>query len=519
MVSGEITIFPTLTKPGIKRDGTVLEGQNYVDGQWVRFQRGLPRKIGGYRRIDRDFSGVVRSAYVFPSGDRAFIYGGSSNVLECKPISNDGVGYGLFDVTPSVFSTNENNLWQIDSMADMTGSGMSVIVAHAGQNLADISSNVVTPVYYGEAGKEVNFIDTGAPQVSGGCCTIGPFVMVYGSYGYVAWCAPNDPTNWIFDDTNPDYKGAGFANPTGYKIVKGIPIRGAQNPTVLLFSLGSIVRATYDSTLQSFAFTILSSSSSVLSSSSVIEYDGLVFWIGLDRFMVYDGTIKELPNSMNLNWFFDNLNWSQRQKVWAYKVPRWGEIWWFYPRGSATECTDAIIYNVRENCWYDTSCSRSSGYFSQGFRYPIAFDSSVDEDGKSIVWQHEYGVDRVEDQNLAILSFFETSDVTLSMTSPGGGWSGKDKNILCKRIIPDFVMPSDTTMNVVVTGRGWPQGEQVDSVPYEFTGQTEKIDMKEERFIMRFRFESNQSGGDYQMGQVSVDLSDGGGRPESRRSS
>ena len=37
--------------PGIKRDGTKFEGNFYVDGQWVRFQRGLPRKIGGYRQI------------------------------------------------------------------------------------------------------------------------------------------------------------------------------------------------------------------------------------------------------------------------------------------------------------------------------------------------------------------------------------------------------------------------------------------------------------------------------------
>ena len=28
--------------PGIKRDGTKFEGDVYVDGQWVRFQRGLP---------------------------------------------------------------------------------------------------------------------------------------------------------------------------------------------------------------------------------------------------------------------------------------------------------------------------------------------------------------------------------------------------------------------------------------------------------------------------------------------
>jgi hypothetical protein len=86
--------------------------------------------------------------------------------------------------------------------------------------------------------------------------------------------------------------------------------------------------------------------------------------------------VKEIPNTMNQNYFFDNLNYDQRQKVWATKVPRYGEIWWFYPRGDATECTDAIIYNVRENTWYDAGeargAQRSAGYFSQVFAYPVA---------------------------------------------------------------------------------------------------------------------------------------------------
>jgi hypothetical protein len=81
---------------------------------------------------------------------------------------------------------------------------------------------------------------------------------------------------------------------------------------------------------------------------------------------------------MNQNYFFDNLNYSQRQKVWVTKVPRYGEIWWFYPRGDATECTDAIIYNIRENTWYDAGealgARRSAGYFSQVFAYPVAAD-------------------------------------------------------------------------------------------------------------------------------------------------
>jgi hypothetical protein len=77
------------------------------------------------------------------------------------------------------------------------------------------------------------------------------------------------------------------------------------------------------------------------------------------------------------------LNYDQRQKVWATKVPRFGEIWWFYPRGDATECTDAIIYNVRENTWYDAGeargAQRSAGYFSQVFAYPVAADWHTSE--------------------------------------------------------------------------------------------------------------------------------------------
>ena len=67
--------------------------------------------------------------------------------------------------------------------------------------------------------------------------------------------------------------------------------------------------------------------STIMSSSGVAEMDGYFFWMGLDRFYVYDGRVQELSNQMNINWVFDNLNFDQRQKVWATVVPRWGEIW------------------------------------------------------------------------------------------------------------------------------------------------------------------------------------------------
>ena len=169
------------------------------------------------------------------------------------------------------------------------------------------------------------------------------------------------------------------------KIVQGLPVRGGSNaPSGLFWSLDSLIRVSYNPTTinvgttavtQYWRYDIISSQSSMLSSQCVIEYDGIYYWIGVDRFLLYNGVVKEIENDMNQNYFFDNLNYAQRQKVWVTKVPRYGEIWWFYPRGNATECTDAIIFNVREQCWYDAGqalgARRSAGYFSQVFHYPI----------------------------------------------------------------------------------------------------------------------------------------------------
>ncbi|MEG7750677.1 hypothetical protein U2087_15640, partial [Listeria monocytogenes] len=78
------------------------------------------------------------------------------------------------------------------------------------------------------------------------------------------------------------------------------------------------------------------------------------FWCGLDRLVSYNGVVQDVPNTMNSNFFFDNLNYDHATKVFAFKVPRFGEIWWCFPKGASTECNHAVIFNVRENTWYDT---------------------------------------------------------------------------------------------------------------------------------------------------------------------
>jgi hypothetical protein len=211
-------------------------------------------------------------------------------------------------------------------------------------------------------------------SVSGGVVSLHPYVFVYGNAGLIRNSSAGDPNDWVSADANEVNVATG-------KIVQGLPVRGGSNaPSGLFWSVDSLIRVSFiggvGSPAQYWRYDIISSQTSILSSQCAIEYDGIYYWIGTDRFLLYNGTVKEIPNDMNQNYFFDNLNYSQRQKVWATKVPRYGEIWWFYPRGDATECTDAIIFNVREQVWYDTGealgAYRSAGYFSQVFAYPVA---------------------------------------------------------------------------------------------------------------------------------------------------
>jgi hypothetical protein len=435
-------VFALDSVAGVQRDGTFFDKNFYTDGRWMRFQRGRPRKMGGYQEITSILAGPSRGLYVNPQNGFTNVFSGYNNGLQRLPIDANGVGTGVSDLSLSGFTPNDNNLWQFDTFTDVSGSGDNQLLAHPGQNLALTDNDANTPVLGGQltgnslspigivtdtvttasgsptgtlaaanpligagqlvissafpAGTRVvsnvsgtvtfdqNATSTGAVSVqfdnevsvSGGVVALHPYVFVYGNDGLIRNCSAGNLQDWVSADANTVNVATG-------KIVQGLPVRGGSNaPSGLFWSLDSLIRVSFvggvGNPAQYWRYDIISSQSSIMSSQSVIEYDGIYYWCGVDRFLLYNGAVKEIPNSFNQNYFFDNLNYAQRQKVWVTKVPRYGEIWWFYPRGDATECTDAVVYNIREQCWYDAGqamgARRSDGYFSQIFHYPINAD-------------------------------------------------------------------------------------------------------------------------------------------------
>ena len=68
--------------PGIKRDGTKFDGNFYTDGQWVRWQRGLPRKMGGYRATQKYLTEISRGFSNFTQMKYVYCHSGSATLLE-----------------------------------------------------------------------------------------------------------------------------------------------------------------------------------------------------------------------------------------------------------------------------------------------------------------------------------------------------------------------------------------------------------------------------------------------------
>lgn len=487
---------------GIKRDGTRLDGDNYVDGQWCRFQRGLPRKIGGYQSVVQDLPELVYGLSSFNSDGSAYVHLGSESQMQQRVLNGMGALTGSNDRTPAGLVADPANVWSTDFIFDVNEQD-TVLVAHAAPNM-DISSTQDADIFYGVVTDAGVLVTSGQDPVSGGVLVVGNYLVGYGSGGYVQWSEANDMAAVTMDATNV----------TQQKIVAARRVRGGGVPAALLWSLDSMLLMTYSpdpaDPTQFWDFDTITDEASILSSRSVIEYDGIFYWLGVDRMMSYNGVTREVPNEMNFNHFFDNLNFQQRQKVFAYKVPRFGEIWWCYPAGGSEECDRAIILNVRENSWYDTALpdeGRTDGLYPKVYFKPFMTGVTHGVDGIDL-WQHETGVNRVRLASVEpIPSHFETNEISMVAAEQSA-----NKSLGVGIVEPDFVQSGDMTLTV--RGRQNARSAERATDPAVITETAADADeqvvrFKAQRRLLSFRFDTNTVDGDYQAGETLAHLHEG----------
>lgn len=515
-----------LSEPGIQKDGTPLSTKRYIDGQWTRFYQGLPRKMLGYREHLRTLSGIARALNVQSYDGYSYVHAGMQDNLQRYTIDIDtGSTSGLIDRTPAGFIQSSRNNWQFSIMYN-TANDSNLLFAHAAPNILDISSTAERSIYYGEVRDTAPLLELTPTdpadiyQVSGGVVAIWPYLVRYGQDGFVGWGKPGEPLT-------TSGSGSGTARPSGTKIVRGLPLRGTSGPACLLWSLDSLIRMQFVGGTQIFAFDTITTSASILSSNAIVEHEGVYYWPTVTGFAMFNGVLRELKNTDNVQYFIDTLNFVQRQKVFGFKVPRWGEIWWVFPHqhhddARAEEPNHAIIYNYREGIWYDTHfpspMKRGAGVYEQVYRYPIMTSAEPNETGGYSSWQHEFGVDQISGHipvTTAIRAYIETGPFSLVVPKQIGAM-GFDRNQSFNLLEPDFGQSGDLTLTIKSKQNAQAEEESSEAkrVPGNPGPGEELVKFKHTGRINTFRIESNQAGGDFNFGSPLIHTVVGDGRRE-----
>ena len=181
-----------------------------------------------------------------------------------------------------------------------------------------------------------------------------------------------------------------------------------------------------------FGITQLASNTTVKGFNSAVAVGDSVFWMGYDRFYVYDGRIGVLPCTVR-DHVFNDFNEAQSNKVYAGVNSAFGEVFWFYPsdsnstaNGGNGENDKYVIYNYDQQIWYVGSLARSAWVDRGVYQYPMATDSNV-------VYSHEKGNDN---DGTAFTSFIESSPIDIQ---------DGDQFVFIRRMIPDISFANSDT--------------------------------------------------------------------------
>jgi len=237
------------------------------------------------------------------------------------------------------------------------------------------------------------------------------FVIAFGCNDYgqstidpmlIRWSSQDDIYNWTPDPTNQ----AGFTRLShGSEIVTTVQTR----QEIVVFTDSSVYSLQYLGPPYVWAPQLLGDSVSIISPNAATLASGVVYWMGVDKFYVYDGRIQTLNCDLR-RFIFQDINLEQTEQIFCGTNEGFNEAWWFYPSAGSTLVDRYVIYNYLEKIWYYGTMSRSA-WLDSGLRsYPLAAIYDPATSTGNLV-NHESGLnDNATGTTAAISSYISSSE-------------------------------------------------------------------------------------------------------------
>jgi hypothetical protein len=232
------------------------------------------------------------------------------------------------------------------------------------------------------------------------------FVIAFGCNDYgsaninpllIRWSDQEDYATWTPAVTN---QAGSFTLSAGSEIVAIKP----QRQEILVFTDAAVYSMQYLGPPYVWGIQQMGSNISIISQNSVATASNTTFWMGVDKFYMYDGRVQTLPCSLRQH-VFNNINNEQANQVFAATNEGFNEIWWFYCSSNSTQVDLYVVYNYLDQIWYYGSMPRTAWLDSPLRHYPIA----AGYNGQ--FFYHENGVDDGStNPPSAIESYIQSSD-------------------------------------------------------------------------------------------------------------
>ena len=447
---------------GIYRNGTDLQSSNrWRDANLVRWTDGTMRPVGGWRvKSDTAADYAIRGMLTWKdNSSNSHIAGGSYSSLYVW--NQGGVRY---DITPTGFTAGR------ESASASTGYGSS-FYGYETYGTERIESQSILPATtwsldnWGEYlvgctkddGKIYEWqLDVAIPAA---VVTNAPvdnisimvteerFLFALGAGGnprLVQWSDKEDNTTWAPSATN---EAGDLELQTAGEIMCGIRVRGQ---SLILTNIDAHV-ASYQGPPYVYGIERVGTSCGILSQKAIATTDLGAIWMGRKAFFSYSGGSVAKVRSDVSDYVFSDINVSQQSKVFAVTNSRYGEIWWFYPSGSSTECDRYVVYNFVDGTWSIGSLARTSGVDHGAFRHPIWADADSNK-----IYEHEVGLSYG-----SLTPFAESGPIMI-----GTG----DQIASVVEMIPDERTAGDVTATFKT--RFYPNGEEREYGPYQMSSPT-----------------------------------------------
>ena len=325
----------------------------------------------------------------------------------------------------------------------------------------------------------------------------------------IRWADQESITDWTPTAVN---QAGSLRLSHGSKIIAAIQTR----QEILVWTDTSLYSLQYLGAPLVWGAQLLADNISIVGPNAASVASGVVYWMGVDKFYMYDGRVQTLNCDLR-KYVFQDINSTQYLAYFSGTIEGFNEVWWFYASQGSTTIDRYVVYNYMERIWYYGTMARTA-WFDAGLRdYPQAATYS-----NNLV-NHEFGNDdNTSGIPVPITAYIESAEFDIQ--------DGHNIGFVW-RILPDitFSGTSSTNTNPSVTmtlipmmnsGSGYnsPQSEGGSSsaavtrtstaVIEQFTGQ---IYTRVRGRQMILKVESSDLGSAWQLGAPRIDI-----RPDGR---